>query len=249
MLGNILIGEDNLVSQQVMEALLETKCEKLTLVSGYAELIHELNKERYDLLLLDYHMDQDADFMVTQIRLGDSINKNIPVFILSAEPEIVVMEKMREIPFDGYVKKPIDFTQLEAALNHTLLIRSTSTNEAASSSDEIDLSNLEILMGNNPERVRQIVKIFNKEVNDFFVKMDQLLIKQDWDNLRALVHKARASYGYIGLTSLYTQLTQWESEIEAGRNQNNYYRFIETIKTETLVVLDKLEKLYPTRKS
>ena len=243
MLGNILIGEDNLVSQQVMEALLEKKCKKITSVAGYAELIGELNKEHYDLLLLDYHLDEDADFMVKQIRQGNSSNKNIPIFILSAEPETVVLEKMRGITIHGYVKKPIDFPLLEATLNRTFTISTPPTHDDI---DIIDLSKLEVLLGDSPERVKRIVKIFRTETLDYFVRMEQLLAKQDWQNLRALVHRARASYGYLGLTSLHKQLTEWEGDIDARKNQSSYRQTIDSIKTNTLVVLKELEKIYPS---
>lgn len=243
MFGNILIGEDNLVSQQVMEALLETKCKKVTSVAGYAELMNELDKEQYDVLLLDYHLDEDADFMVTQLRNGKSINKNIPVFILSAEPEVVVLEKMRGNTIQGYIKKPIDFALLEAALNHTLTKESSTLQNH--NPDIVDLSKLEVLLGDSPERVRRIVKIFKTETLDYFIRMEQLLAKQDWQNLRALVHRARASYGYLGLTSLHNQLTLWEVDIDGRRNQSSYRQTIDSIKANTIEVLKKLEEIYP----
>jgi CheY-like chemotaxis protein len=248
MLGNILIGEDNLISQQVMEALLEAKCKKIKAVGSYAELMEELEIESYDLLLLDFHLDRDADFMVAQIRQGDSPNKGIPIFILSAEPEITVLEKMRGINIDGYIKKPIDFPRLEVALNRSQLINTFVIADHPLTID-IDLSHLEVLLGDSPDRVKRIVMIFMTETPDYFIRMEHLLAKQDWQNLKALVHRARASYGYLGLTSLHTQLTQWESDIEAGLNQSTYSGIIDAIKAETLMVREKLEKLYPSNKS
>lgn len=242
MFGNILIGEDNLVSQQVMEALLEKKCNKITSVAGYAELMSELDREQYDLLLLDYHLDEDADFMVAQLRKRESVNKNIPVFILSAEPEAVVLEKMRGITIHGYVKKPIDFALLEAALNRVTKNSGATPNI---NSDIVDLSKLEVLLGDSPDRVRRIVKIFKAETLDYFIRFEQLLAKEDWQNLRALVHRARASYGYLGLTSLHNQLTLWEGDIDARRNQSSYRQTIDSIKANTLEVLKKLQEVYP----
>jgi CheY-like chemotaxis protein len=238
MIGSVLIGEDNLISQQVMEALLEVKCKKVKAVAGYEELREELAKEHYDLLLLDFHLDRDADFIVAQLRAGDSINKDIPVIILSAEPEVVVLEKMRGLTISGYLKKPIDSAQLEAVLSDATVPI------VSGASDVLDLSDLEILLG-GPERVQRIIKIFVGEATEYFNQMEYLLVKQDWLQLRALVHRARASYGYIGLDHLNNQLTQWEADLDAKRNQDQYQQILHKIKSETSDVLKKLKKAYP----
>lgn len=243
MIGSILIGEDNLISQQVMEALLDGKCQKVKAVASYEELMSELNSDRYDLLLLDYHLDQDADFIVARIRQQESRNKNLSIFILSAEPERVVLDRMQGLTISGYIKKPIDPASLDAVLKNT---SSISLEKKSVHKSGIDLSHLEMLLGNRPDSVKRIVNIFRAEAMDNGHQMRQLLANKDWQSLKSIVHRTRASYGYLGLEDLQEQLKLWETDIEAKQNYDQYERILKRIEVETADVLKKLEEIYPS---
>ncbi len=241
MIESILIGEDNLVSQQVLEALVEAKCHKVKSAASYEQVMKELTKDRYDLLLLDYHLDQDADFVVTRIRQQDSVNKHIPVFILSAEPERVVFEKMKGLTISGYIKKPIDPILLYEALKEMVPI--SLKKEVQKSA--VDLSQLEVLLGNKPESVRRIVNIFRSEALENSKQMRQLLANKNWHALKAIVHKTRSSYGYLGLEALQELLVVWENDIKARRNIDQYELILSRLEMETADVLDHLREIFP----
>jgi CheY-like chemotaxis protein len=235
---HILVGEDNAIAQQVMEALLEDRCSKLSIADSYAQLIELLQRETCDLLLLDYHLDKDANIGVSEIRL---VNPKIPIYILSAEPERSLKEKMKGIEVDGFIKKPIDTRELDR------IIRPFSYQPLAAMSTcepNLKLDNLKELLGNNPDRLLRIVKTFIQDVPVDFLAMEEHIEQRKWAMLKLLVHRVRASYGYLGLQSLHKVMSDWELDIEKEQNTEQYASILNKLKIETIRIIKQLETTF-----
>lgn len=232
----ILVGEDNLITQQVIEALLADKCDKLSIAGSYAELKSHLREETYDVLLLDYHLDKDANEGVTEIR---GINNTIPIYILSAEAEPAIRQKLKTTAVSGFLQKPLNMQLVEGILQSfskapasTLVVK-----------DENYLANLKTLLGNNPERLQRVVKIFIDEAPSHFAAMQTLIDQKQWPQLKALVHRVRASYGYLGMQTLHERITQWELDIEQQRNTESYSSTLQEIKSATEKLMDEIQQM------
>ncbi len=233
----ILVGEDNVITQQVIEALLEDKCSKLMMAGSYHELLQYLREEEPDLLLLDYHLDKDANVGISEIR---AINKTIPIYILSAEAEPAIGKKMQGTAVAGFLQKPLNMPMLEQ------IIRPFSTKEVEVTASPVEgeyLTNLKTLLGHNPERLQRIVKIFIDEAPSHFAEMQTLIDQKQWPQLKALVHRVRASYGYLGLQTLHQRITNWETEIEHQRNTDSYPSILQEIKSATEKLIEEIVKL------
>ncbi len=230
----ILVGEDNLITQQVIEALLADKCSKLSIAGNYAELLTYLREEAYDIVLLDYHLDKDAPEGVAEIR---AINSNLPIYILSAESEQAIRQKMNATTVTGFLQKPLNMALVES------ILQSLTKNTAAAPpavKDENYLTNLKTLLGHNPERLQRVVKIFIDEAPSHFASMQILIDQKQWPQLKALVHRVRASYGYLGMQTLHERITQWELDIEQQRNTETYPAILQEIKSATEKLMDEI---------
>ncbi|MBI3220024.1 MAG: response regulator [Bacteroidetes bacterium] len=232
----IVVGEDNVITQQVIEAMLEGRCSKLWIAGNYAELLQYLKEESPDLLLLDYHLDKDANEGIAEIR---AINKTIPIYILSADAEPAISRKMKGAEVAGFLQKPLNLPMLEQIMRPF----SAKVGEAAASPVAGEyLANLKTLLGHNPERLQRIVKIFIEEAPSHFAAMQTLIDQKQWPQLKALVHRVRASYGYLGLQTLHQRITQWETDIEHQRNTESYPSILQEIKSATEKLIEEIRQ-------
>jgi CheY-like chemotaxis protein len=230
----IVVGEDNVITQQVIEALLEDRCSHLWIAGNYAELLHYLKEEAPDVMLLDYHLDKDAQEGIAEIR---AINKTIPIYILSAEPEAAIRKKMHGVEVSGFLQKPLSMPMIEQIIL-PFAAQKPKEQEATKAGDY--LNNLKTLLGHNPERLQRIVKIFVEEAPSHFAAMQTLIEQKQWPQLKALVHRVRASYGYLGLQTLHERITQWETDIKHQRNTESYSVILQEIKSATEKLVEEI---------
>jgi CheY-like chemotaxis protein len=212
MINRILIAEDNFVAQQVLEAMLEGKCHHLIIASNSQEILNALQINSVDLLLLDYHLDRDADVIIPEILSLNPSFSQLPIYILSAEPEIEVKKKLKSIRFDGCIPKPITIENLDLVLTQVDGANTPSNGEDLPS-EKIDVSSLEKTLG-GPIHVKRIVSVFVNEAISHLLTMEHLLSQKKWRELKNVIHRARAGYGYIGLNQIVDQLKELELLID-----------------------------------
>ncbi|HCR54186.1 MAG TPA: hypothetical protein DIW27_07215 [Cytophagales bacterium] len=223
----ILVGEDNLVTQQVLKAVLENFSYEVTTATTGEALIQYLNNDTYQLLLLDYHLDQNADEVIQSIRSLANANHSIPVYVLSATSEEKIMPRLRSQDVSGFIKKPFDERQLQAILSRHDL-RKPKENKIF----------LESIIGQNEERIKAIKQYFGEEVPAALIKIKQALKQEDFQTARALVHKVRPAYTYIGRDDIQVKLGDWETDLLQGTNQKNYDQIFQEINDQTALLLN-----------
>ncbi|MGB4971713.1 MAG: response regulator [Cyclobacteriaceae bacterium] len=199
----VLIGEDNLVTQQVLKAMLESRNCVVTTASTFEDILTQLQNDTFSFLLLDYHLDQDADFVLGKIRKLTNSNSSIPVHIMSAGRREDVMEKLHDFKIDGFLKKPIENDQLDALLSNS----NTTINSSG------DDQYLRSIIGDNPDRINAIRDFFLTEVPPALITIAELLQKKDFTGVKKLVHKIRPAYTYVGRDDIQVKMGLWEDDL------------------------------------
>ena len=106
----ILLAEDNLVNQKITVRILEKKgCRVETVVNG-KEVLEKLEKNQFDLVLMDAQMPELDGLETTKIiRQNEKVTgKHIPIIALTARVMQEDQQRFTEVGMDGYVAKPID---------------------------------------------------------------------------------------------------------------------------------------------
>jgi len=89
----------------------------------------------------------------------------------------------------------------------------TITDKEIQSSIEKGLAELMILLDDDDEKIRMVIHHFVQDAPVWFNEIERGIRNGDSNHAAAIIHKAKASYGYIGLDELMDDLGQWELEL------------------------------------
>jgi CheY-like chemotaxis protein len=105
----ILLAEDNPVNQVVAARLLEKLGHKVTVAANGREAVAAVEREAFDLVLMDVQMPEMDGFEATAtIRQAEAgSGRHLPIFALTARTMKGDAERCRAAGMDGYLSKPI----------------------------------------------------------------------------------------------------------------------------------------------
>jgi PAS domain S-box-containing protein len=114
----ILLAEDNLVNQRLATRLLEKRGHFVVLAANGREAVTALERESFDLVLMDLQMPEMDGFEATAaIREQEKVTGNhLPIVALTAHAMKGDREKCIEGGMDGYLTKPIRPQELDELL-------------------------------------------------------------------------------------------------------------------------------------
>jgi CheY-like chemotaxis protein len=106
----ILLAEDNRVNQVLAVRLLEKQGHYVTVVENGAKAIEALDRNTFDVVLMDLQMPQMDGFEATRLirQREHEWRRHIPVIAMTAHAMKGDEEKCLEAGFDGYLSKPVD---------------------------------------------------------------------------------------------------------------------------------------------
>tara|TARA_R110000868_G_scaffold259361_5_gene517330 strand:- start:93509 stop:95341 length:1833 start_codon:yes stop_codon:yes gene_type:complete len=115
----VLLAEDNLVNQKVMKRFLERWEVDMTIVENGKEALKAIEKENFDVVLMDLQMPEMDGYEATQeIRsLSDPNKRNIPIIALTAAALKEVKEKVFACGMNDFVTKPFNPNELQQKLS------------------------------------------------------------------------------------------------------------------------------------
>jgi signal transduction histidine kinase/CheY-like chemotaxis protein len=107
---NFLVADDNAINRKVAERILKNLDVRAALVSNGIEVLTALQRERFDVVLMDLQMPGMGGLEAAErIRAGEAgeENKTIPIIALSASGESAEAEQSRQAGMDDYIAKPL----------------------------------------------------------------------------------------------------------------------------------------------
>jgi len=116
---NVLLAEDDKVSNDVAARMLEKSGCRVETVEDGAQAISKLKDRRFDLVLMDVQMPVmdglEATRAIRSGRAGQDA-KDIPIIAMTAYAMSGDREKILAAGMDGYLPKPVDMLNLQRAL-------------------------------------------------------------------------------------------------------------------------------------
>lgn len=110
----VLIAEDSSVIQNLTKKILQFQNFDIQSVKNGRELLDSVEKETYDVILLDINMPiMNGIEAVTELRKhADAQKKNIPVIAITGNAANHTTEYLKSVGFTEYLQKPLNFDHL-----------------------------------------------------------------------------------------------------------------------------------------
>jgi signal transduction histidine kinase/CheY-like chemotaxis protein len=114
----LLVAEDNPVNQKLIRILLEKRGHSVRVTGDGAEALASLEQEPFDILLLDIQMPVlDGLEACRRIRARErQTGEHLPIVAMTAHVMSEDRARFREAGMDGYISKPIQVRELDAAI-------------------------------------------------------------------------------------------------------------------------------------
>lgn len=205
---HILLAEDNKVNQFVAESFILEWGAKLTICENGLDAYQLLEKQKFDLVLMDIHMPVMNGVDAT-MEIRNGLNLNIPIIALTANAVKGDREKFIQAGMDDHISKPFDEIQLKATVEKYLKSnRAVQKNLSPISVQLMDLTKLEKMAKGNSEFVTKMLNLF---ISESIEQLNQLENNSDHDYISSLAHKIKPSVDYIACSSMSEDVRKIEN--------------------------------------
>ena len=216
----ILLAEDGLVNQQVARGLLEARGHRVVVAGNGNEAVAALERERFDLVLMDVQMPEMDGFEATdQIRRREAATGgHVPIIAMTAHALKGDRERCLASGMDGYLSKPVQARTLYDAVEGT-----GPTGDAPHAvpepqppaTDLLDWDGAVARVGGRTELLKRLVRLFFKESDRLIPEIRQAIARGDAASLRRVAHALKGSLDCFGAKSAVAAALQLEI---MGRN-------------------------------
>jgi CheY-like chemotaxis protein len=120
--ARILLAEDGLVNQKLAMSLLTRQGHRVTIAATGKEALAALQRESFDLVLMDVHMPEMDGFEATQaIRAREQQSgSRLPILAMTASSSLHDTQRCLTAGMDGFVAKPVRQEQLFTTIERHL---------------------------------------------------------------------------------------------------------------------------------
>jgi CheY-like chemotaxis protein len=121
--ARVLVVDDHVVNRRALELVLQSFGIQPTLAESGERALELLSSEAFDVMLMDVYMPgMDGREATRQLRATEGPNRHIPVIAVTASATAKDWDACRAAGMDAHVAKPIDPSQLHAALSEVLSV-------------------------------------------------------------------------------------------------------------------------------
>ncbi|MCY6371797.1 response regulator [Clostridium ganghwense] len=240
----ILVAEDNLVNQMVISELIQINGWSKNIVKNGKEAIQALEKDSYDLILMDISMPVMDGLEAAKIIKRNKEWGDIPIIALTAHALVQDKEKFIQLGMDDYLPKPVDGDKLYSMVIKQLKLHSNiSTKEVKClNKGEFDegFERLEKILDGNTELIidlgQKIVDMFSKEEMNKIIYLSQ---NGNIEELKNIIHKLKGAISNFKLIKINNILREIKGKAICG-DIKAIYELIDKINKNIQIFKEKL---------
>ena len=239
----ILVVEDIPLNQLLMKTLLEEFGFTMDIAGNGKLAIEKLQKNTYDIILMDLQMPEMDGFEATQY-IRNKMNLQVPIIALTADVTTVDVEKCIEAGMNDYLSKPIDekllYTKIIRYLKTYVHEKSILTNKIKSTSKKkkcIDLTYLNRITKNNIVIITEMIKVYLEETPRLLNDIKQGIDTKNWETAIVAAHSIMPSFSTMGIDKEFENEIKKIQEYAIKLRDKNLSLISEK---ETITLLNKL---------
>ena len=202
----ILLAEDNAINQLFTSKSLEKFGHTVTCVNNGVDVLKEIEKDRFDVLLMDIQMPKMDGFEATRhIREhdGNRFDPDIPIVALTAYAMSDDRAKCLGSGMDWYLSKPFSASSLMEAVESVargerLSGEVTGANSWVEDGSSINLEAALGLMDGDKEVLRQIMIEFVEKMPLQIQQLEESIILKNAREITRKAHSLKSALGSVG---------------------------------------------------
>ncbi len=247
----ILAADDEEYNRALIEAILKKYPISFTIVTNGKELINEVRKNSYDIIITDVRMPVQSGIDAVKFIRHELRNAKSkpPVIALTAAASEDDVKKCLSAGMNDYISKPFkESVLIEKILKHTKGLESTNkesnenkTEEPAhtlAKEDEIEIEELMKLADGDYEFLHKMLEAFIQSMQGGLTELKTAIENKNREKISQYAHKMASPAKHIGFNSLSNILKLIE------REANNYdfeklEKLIKQAENEVLVAINK----------
>ena len=197
----ILLAEDNTVNQILAERLVRRWGHSMVIVSNGREALDILEREQFDLILMDVQMPEmsglEATVAIREKEKGAA--SRIPIIALTAFAMKDDRDRCLEAGMDEYVTKPIEQAALlEAIVKLTGISSRLNSPDPAASAEPSGVAAFDLdaaleYLGGDADLLREIVGMFQPQCDKCMAKLREAVSKGDASGIEFAAHALKGA--------------------------------------------------------
>jgi CheY-like chemotaxis protein/HPt (histidine-containing phosphotransfer) domain-containing protein len=212
----VLVAEDNPVNQRVATLTLTRLGYVVTLASNGQQAIERVQKEAFDVVLMDVQMpDMDGFEATARIRAWEeAAGRRVPIVALTAHAMVGDRERCLAAGMDGYLSKPLDNRALVTEIERCVAASRAAEPRAPWKRDVA----LERVAGNETA-LQEIIELFLKDTPTLMTEIASAASGTDGDRaerVKRAAHRLRGSASFFDAAAVVDAARQVETLAMAG---------------------------------
>jgi len=219
---NILLAEDNHVNQKLAARLLEKRNHVVTIVSNGKQALGALEKNHFDLVLMDVQMPEMDGLEATRIlrERENATGKHQPVVAMTALAMNGDKERCIDAGMDGYLSKPIRPQDLDEVLDSYLAVKdelAAPADRSPAAKSAVDVAQLLDRIDGDRILLAELVEIIRAECPGTLRAAQEAIHTQDANSLWRTSHTLKGALANLSAIEAAALAGELES---IGRSLN-----------------------------
>jgi CheY-like chemotaxis protein len=207
----VLVAEDNPVNEAVIVRVLEKMGHAPTMAHNGREAVSLAANGKFDLVFMDVQMpEMDGLAATAAIREGERCSgTHLPIFAMTAHAMKGDREQCLAAGMDGYMTKPVRFSEIQQTLEAVAAERRTAAAPVITSSWDRAAA-LDRVEGDE-ELLQDICRIFLEESPKLMTQLQQAVAQEDAEGVLRAAHSIKGESGYLGAADVSQMAKQLET--------------------------------------
>jgi len=208
---HVLVAEDNRINQTLMVRVLEKMGHSSVAANNGREALALASTQKFDVVLMDVQMpEMDGLAATVAIRDTEKASKShLPIFAMTAHAMKGDRESCLQAGMDGYLAKPVRFSDLEQTLAG-LGVGKIFNNEGLLTPSSWNKAQALKRLGGDEDLLRELCGIFLEESPKILGKLRQALTDGDAATVMRTAHSLKGEVSYLGAPAALQAARQLE---------------------------------------
>lgn len=242
----ILAADDEPYNRLLIKSILGKWGLELTLCENGRDLLKELEKDTYSLILMDLQM-PEMDGIVTTHNIRNKLHKDIPIIALTATSTPDEIDRAMKAGMQGHLIKPFEEGKLFQMMCELLSIEFEGMpEEEAEIQDEpmnpsdtpFDLEKLSRLSNQNKAFMQNMLGIFVNGTQENLQGIQTAKASGDWLAVSQRFHKIIPPCRHLGMYELVGRLKELELELKKEAPEQEFIDKVGPIQEELAKVVE-----------